>query len=55
VADRFGSIEPGRSGDLVLLERDPLQDITATRAIRAVVARGRVLPAVESPARTQAQ
>jgi imidazolonepropionase-like amidohydrolase len=57
VADRFGSIEAGRSGDLVLLERDPLQDITATRAIRAVVARGRVLPAATggSPARTQGQ
>jgi hypothetical protein len=41
----------------VLLERDPLQDITVTRALRAVVARGRALPADPraAPARTQAQ
>ncbi|MBA8927857.1 imidazolonepropionase-like amidohydrolase [Kutzneria viridogrisea] len=31
-----GVIEPGRRADLVLVEGDPLSDITATRSIRAV-------------------
>ena len=51
VADRFGSIEAGKSGDLLLLERDPLQDITATREISVVVARGRAIPATGADAR----
>jgi cytosine/adenosine deaminase-related metal-dependent hydrolase len=29
-------IEPGRRADLVLIDADPLQDITATRSIRRV-------------------
>ncbi|MBS0366844.1 MAG: amidohydrolase family protein [Proteobacteria bacterium] len=39
--DRYGAIEAGKAADLVLLDRNPLQDITATRAIRAVVLRGK--------------
>ncbi len=35
LADR-GVIEPGRRADLVLIDGDPLQDITATRSIRRV-------------------
>ena len=31
-----GKILPGRRADLVLIEGDPTQDITATRAIRSV-------------------
>jgi imidazolonepropionase-like amidohydrolase len=31
-----GVIEPGRRADLVLVDRDPLRDITATRSIRHV-------------------
>jgi imidazolonepropionase-like amidohydrolase len=38
---RHGTIEAGRAADLVLLERNPLDDITATRSIAGVVLRGR--------------
>ncbi len=39
----FGSVEPGKIADLVLLKGNPLEDITQTRAIEAVVLRGRLL------------
>ncbi len=38
--DRYGAIAAGRAADLVLLERNPLQDIGATRGIDTVVMRG---------------
>jgi len=40
--DRYGAVEAGKAADLVLLERNPLQDIGATRAIATVVMRGKV-------------
>jgi imidazolonepropionase-like amidohydrolase len=39
--DTLGSVAPGKLADLVLLERNPLADITALRGIRGVVAGGR--------------
>ncbi len=39
--DRYGSIAPGKAADLVLLDRNPLDDIAATRAIATVVMRGK--------------
>ena len=39
----YGQIQPGMVADLVLLDADPLQDITHTRAIKAVIAQGRVV------------
>lgn len=40
--DRYGAIEPGMAADLVLLAKNPLEDIAATRAIDTVVMRGEV-------------
>ena len=39
--DRHGSIASGRAADLVLLDRNPLVSIDATRAIRTVVLKGK--------------
>ncbi len=38
----YGAIAKGRTADLVLLDANPLNDIAATRGIRAVVAHGRL-------------
>lgn len=43
LADRLGTVTPGKEADLLLLDRDPLADIANTRAIDAVVLRGKVL------------
>lgn len=42
MADSVGTIEVGKLADLVLLDANPLADITNTRRIRAVVADGRL-------------
>jgi imidazolonepropionase-like amidohydrolase len=42
LADSVGTIESGKVADLVLLDANPLQDITNTRRIAAVVLRGRL-------------
>ncbi|MFE5867577.1 amidohydrolase family protein [Streptomyces roseifaciens] len=42
-ADETGTVEPGRAADLVVLDADPLRDITAVRRIAAVVVRGRLI------------
>jgi imidazolonepropionase-like amidohydrolase len=39
--DSLGSVTPGKLADLVLLERNPLADITALGGVRGVVAGGR--------------
>jgi len=39
--DEFGTIEVGKRADLVLLEGNPLEDITNTRLIEGVMVRGR--------------
>jgi hypothetical protein len=43
----LGAVKPGYRADLVLLERNPLQDIRNTRAIAAVVVRGQLVGAAE--------
>jgi imidazolonepropionase-like amidohydrolase len=42
-SDRYGAVAAGRVADLTLLDRNPLEDIRATRAIRGVVLHGRHL------------
>lgn len=41
--DEWGRVAPGYEADLVLLHRNPLDDIANTRAIAGVIARGRHL------------
>jgi imidazolonepropionase-like amidohydrolase len=41
LADSLGSVAPGKLADLVLLEGNPLTDITALRRVQGVVAGGR--------------
>jgi imidazolonepropionase-like amidohydrolase len=45
--DRYGIIEHGHVADLVLLDANPLIDISNTRKISAVVLGGRYFPRVE--------
>ncbi len=42
-AERSGEVAVGKTADVVLLGRNPLEDIRATRAINAVVLKGRYL------------
>jgi imidazolonepropionase-like amidohydrolase len=43
----FGTIEPGKIADLVLLDADPTADIANTRAIAAVIFNGKLLESEE--------
>ncbi|WP_430390925.1 amidohydrolase family protein [Dyella sp. 20L07] len=40
--DRYGAVSQGKAADLVLLDRNPLVDINATRSIDTVILHGRV-------------
>lgn len=42
--DTLGSITPGKVGDIVLLDADPLKDIRNTQKIQAVILKGKYLP-----------
>jgi imidazolonepropionase-like amidohydrolase len=44
VADRLGSIAPGMQANLVLLEKDPLEEIGNIESVAAVFVRGREVP-----------
>jgi imidazolonepropionase-like amidohydrolase len=41
--EEVGSIEPGLTADLIIVPRDPLQDLRYLRDVRAVWARGRLV------------
>jgi imidazolonepropionase-like amidohydrolase len=42
-AQDLGAIEPGKLADFILVEGDPLNDITAAMNVRAVVKNGQLL------------
>ena len=42
-ADEFGTIEAGKSADLVVLKDNPIEDIINTRSIKMVVNKGKVV------------
>jgi imidazolonepropionase-like amidohydrolase len=42
-SDAYGAVAAGRVADLIILDRNPLEDIRATRSIRGVVLHGRHL------------
>jgi imidazolonepropionase-like amidohydrolase len=46
VLDRLGTVEKGKLADLVLLDANPLEEISNTQRIYAVVLNGRLLPKV---------
>jgi len=39
----FGTLEPGKRAEIVVLDADPLRDIRNTRRIVAVIAQGRIV------------
>ena len=41
IADRLGSVEPGKLADLVLVDGDPLKDISNMRRVKRVMLNGR--------------
>jgi imidazolonepropionase-like amidohydrolase len=43
----FGSVEQGKTADLVLLDGSPMEDIRNVRLVRAVVANGRFFDRTE--------
>ena len=43
LASEIGSIEPGKSADIIAVSGDPLADVTVLKQVRFVMARGRVV------------
>jgi imidazolonepropionase-like amidohydrolase len=46
-ADVAGTVEVGREADLVLLDANPLADISAARRVHGVMLRGRWISKIE--------
>jgi imidazolonepropionase-like amidohydrolase len=46
-SDRFGQVREGLDADLLLLDRNPLEEVSAVRSLSGVLVRGRWLPREE--------
>jgi len=46
-SDQFGTVEAGKIADLIMVEQDPLKDITVFERVSWVMKEGRVLPQYE--------
>ena len=57
IGDITGSLEEGKSADIILVENDPLKDLNALRTVRTVIARGRLYdhPRVQRNSRVDVQ
>lgn len=55
VADSVGTLEEGKVADILLLERDPTLDISATRRIRFVLKGGQVICGLNASCASQRQ
>jgi len=53
--DELGAVTPGKSADFVVLDANPLDDITNTRRIAKVYLRGQELPRAAMAAKWQAE
>ncbi len=53
--DELGAVAPGKSADFVVLDANPLDDITNTRRIAKVYLRGQELPRAAMAAKWQAE
>lgn len=47
IQDDIGTVDPGKRADLVLLDADPLSDISNTRRIRGVISKGKFFAPAE--------
>ncbi|MEM5776370.1 MAG: amidohydrolase family protein, partial [Anaerolineaceae bacterium] len=43
-ADQFGTVQPGKYADLIMVDRDPLEDITALGEVSWVMKEGFIVP-----------
>jgi imidazolonepropionase-like amidohydrolase len=43
LGDDLGTLEPGKIADVIAVEGDPLEDISAMKRVRLVLSRGRVV------------
>jgi imidazolonepropionase-like amidohydrolase len=43
VTERLGTVSEGKLADLIALESDPMEDVSALRRLRLVLAAGRVV------------